>query len=169
MPDFVMQQQREDQWCWAAVAVSVHQYLDPLAASAWTQESLATKVLTKTSMISAAIDCSKTPGQCNLPARLEDALTAVGNLSATGAVAGILSFENLTQWIDKQLPVCARIVWFTGAGHFVALTGYRTFSSGAQQVYVQDPFYGPSYQLYEDFVNDYPPGGSWQDTYLVQP
>ena len=168
MPDFVMQTQQEDQWCWAAVAVSVHQYLDPLSTGAWTQETLATQVLLTGKQIPPSVDCSKTPGQCNLPSRLDQALTTVGNLGSAGAVAGILSFENLTQWIDKQLPVCARIVWFTGSGHFVALTGYRTFASGLQQVYVQDPHYGPSYQNYEDLVADYPPGGSWQDTYLVK-
>ena len=168
MPEFVMQYQQEDQWCWAAVAVSVHQFLDPATSGTWTQPTLATQVLHKNKLIPATVDCSKTPGQCNLPWRLDDALTAVGNLQLP-AEAGILSFEALTELIDKQLPVCARIVWYTGNGHFVALTGYRTFSSGAQQVYVQDPYYGPSYQLYEDLVADYPPGGSWQDTYMVQP
>jgi hypothetical protein len=169
MPEFVMQIQKEGQWCWAAVAVSINQYLDPLTSGTWTQEKLATQVLQGRRQIPSGVDCSKTPGQCNLPARLDDALTAVGNLGTAGAVAGILSFEDLMAWIDKQLPVCARIVWFTGSGHFVALTGYRTFASGLQQVYVQDPSVGPSYHDYEELVADYPPGGSWQDTYLVKP
>jgi hypothetical protein len=167
MPDFEMQKQNEHLWCWAAVAVSIHQFLDPASSIVWTQENLATQVLRNEGQISGAIDCSLNPDLCNFPARLDDALSVVGNLAPPVEV-GILSFTQLTQWIDRQLPVCARIVWYTGNAHFIALDGYRVFSSGAQQIHVQDPIYGPSYQFYEDLCQDYPPGGSWQDTYTVK-
>jgi len=168
MSDFEMQEQQEHLWCWAAVAVSIHQFLDPAQANLWTQETLATKVLEHEGQITSKIDCSQTPDKCNFAARLDDALSITGNLAPQGGVNGILSFENLTQWIDQHLPVCARIVWFGGNAHFIALDAYEVFSSGAQLVHVQDPAEGPSYQLYEDLVEDYPPGGSWQNTILVK-
>jgi hypothetical protein len=169
MPDFMMQQQQEDEWCWAAVAVSIHQFLDPAKAGEWTQETLATAMLQKLGAIPPGIDCSERPDLCNMPAGLDTALSTAGNLSAPGCLQGKnLPFEILRVWIDDKLPVCARIVWDDGGAHFIALDGYRVFSSGAQQVHVQDPLFGPSFQLYDDLLSDYPPGGSWQDTYLVK-
>src|SRR5271165_658420 len=150
-----MQQQQEHNWCWAAVAVSIHQFLDPVAASTLTQAAIATPVLQKEQAISAEIDCSRTPDRCNLPAGLQDALSVAGNLSPTGVLQNeFLTFDNLKQWMDLNLPVCARIVWFSGGAHFIALDGYRVFSSGAQLVHVQDPNYGPSFQFYDDLVAD---------------
>ena len=169
MAQFTMQAQQETEWCWAAVAVSVHQFLDAAAAGAWTQATLATPVLNLEHAIPPGTVCSRNPDRCNLPARLDDALSVIGNLGPSGFLQDEhLTFESLQDWIDHQLPVCARIVWFQGGAHFIALDGYRILSSGAQQVHVQDPLYGPSLQLYNDLVSDYPPGGSWNDTYLLK-
>lgn len=175
MPDLTMQPQLETEWCWAAVAVSVHQFLDPASPIAWTQAALATKVVTLENPLMAGIDCSQTPDACNLPAKLDDALRIIGNLAAQGVLENeFLTFDNLTQFIDQAppLPVCARIVWNSGGAHFIALDGYRVFSSGVQQVHVQDPLYGPSYQFFNANVGmDYSTSagmGIWQDTYLVK-
>ncbi len=169
MAEFTMQAQQENEWCWAAVAVSLHEFLNPASAATWSQATLATPVLTLERAIASGVNCAETPDVCNLPARLDDALSILGNLGAAGFLQGEhLTFESLQEWIDDQLPVCARIVWFSGGAHFIALDGYRVLSSGQQQVHVEDPLYGPSLQNYDDLVSDYPPGGSWQDTYLVQ-
>jgi hypothetical protein len=115
------------------------------------------------------VDCSQTPGLCNHRAALDDALRVTGNLGAGGfRKREHLVFDSVKNWINAGLPVGARVVWANGGAHFVVLDGYREFRSGARQVHVEDPLYGPSFQFYEDFVSDYPPGGNWQDTYLVQ-
>jgi hypothetical protein len=164
---FTMQPQEEHFWCWAAVAASIYQFLDPTSSANWTQGTLATPVLQQEGSIPARVDCSQTPDLCNFPAKLDDALAVAENLKEV-LPDEYLTFANLQQWVDNQLPVCARIVWFGGGAHFIALDGYRVFSLGAQQVHVQDPLYGPSFQFYDDLVSQYPPGGNWQDTYLVK-
>ena len=166
MPAFTMEVQNESDWCWAAVAVSVHQFLNSTSPPV-SQAELATEVMQQQGM--AGIDCSQTPDVCNLPEGLDVALSIVRNLASRGVLQNtFLTFDSIKQWVDQGFPVCARITWFSGGAHFIALDGYRIFSSGAQQVHVQDPLYGPSFQLYDDLVFDYPPGGNWQDTYLVK-
>jgi hypothetical protein len=117
-------------------------------------------------LIPTGVDCSLTPDFCDYPAHLEHALSLTGNLWNT-LPNSHLQFQSVQQWIDAKLPVAARIVWWGGGAHFILMDGYRVMKTGEQQVHVQDPLYGPSYQLYDDLVNDYPPGGGWQDTYLV--
>jgi hypothetical protein len=170
MADFTMQTQKEDKWCWAAVTVSINNFLDPQAVPAWTQATLATKVLGPPpgeGKILATVDCSLTPDQCDFPAALTDALTATGNLSGD-PLLGPLPFASLTESIDDNLPVCAQIDWFSGGAHAVALDGYRTYTSGAQAVLVQDPLYKSGFHFYDDLVNNYPPGGKWAATFLVK-
>jgi len=160
-----MEEQEESNWCWAAVAVSVHNFLEP--GSVRTQRGLATDVLLDEAQIPAGVNCTSTPGLCNFTARLRDALGKTGNLEKE-YVGGHASFKMTKDKVNLNLPVCARIVWDGGGAHFVLIDGYREFASGARQVHVQDPLYGPSFQFYEDFVSDYPPGGQWQDTYTVK-
>jgi hypothetical protein len=166
MADFAMQVQQETEWCWAAVAVSISCYLDPSSQPAWTQATLATKVLQQEGKISAAVNCSENADPCNCPASLTDALTTTGNFSET--IAAPLSFANLKQQLDNGMPVCAQIDWFDGGAHAIALDGYQIFASGAQTVVVQDPLNGPSIQFYDDLVDDYLADGTWSNTSLVK-
>jgi hypothetical protein len=166
---FAMQVQQEPDWCWAAVAVSINDFLFPKPQPTWEQKTLATPVLRLERQISNTIDCSATPDQCNYGAALDDALAKTGDLLAGGTLLNQhLVFSSITAWIDQDTPIAARIVWFIAGAHFIALDGYRVLDSGEQMVHVQDPLYGPSFQAYDDLVNDYPPGGVWQDTYLIQ-
>jgi hypothetical protein len=171
---FVMQTQRETDWCWAAVAVSMNAFLDPQpldAVPTWTQPSLATQVLAQEFQWNPPVDCSADPTQtCDRPAGLDDALGVTGNLRQAGAMFDqILDFASIQCWIDQQLPVGARIVWPYGGAHFVALSGYQVFASGEQKVLVQDPLYGSSLQDYSSLRGHYIYNGSWNDTYLVTP
>jgi hypothetical protein len=163
-----MQKQQKTNWCWAAVAVSIHNFLN--SGGGLTQGEIATQVLQAELQIPKGVDCTQTPNLCNFTAALDDALRISGDLQSPGGFQRNrhLDFQSVKAWVDAKLPVGARIVWFGGGAHFVAVDGYREFRSGARQVHVQDPFYGPTYQSYEDFVADYPPGGNWQDTYLVR-
>lgn len=163
-----MEIQKEHFWCWAAVAVSVHNFLNPKQAPL-TQGQIATSVLDLENQIPPGVDCSKTPDLCNFTALLEDALTISGNLKPEGVRQNEhLVVDSVKHWVDAGLPLCARIVWHRGGAHFIALDGYRELPSGVQQIHVQDPNFGPSFQNYEDLVSDYPPGGNWQDTYLTK-
>jgi hypothetical protein len=160
--------QKQTKWCWAAVAVSVHKFLQSSPGS-WSQGKLATRVLRDNGEIGNSVDCTQTPTPqvCNREARLDTALTVTGNLD-TLMPGSHLPFADVKAWVDVGIPVAARVLWHGGGAHVILLDGYREYVSGAKQVHVQDSFYGPSYQYYDDLVADYPPGGNWQDTYTLK-
>lgn len=168
---FLMQQQQEGNWCWAAVALAIKKYF--AAESPLTQCSIAGPVLTHEKQITAATSCCDSPDSCNMPATLQDALSFTHNLREIMANA-FLSFEDIKKEFTKSppRPIGVRIEWPNGGGHFIAIEGYREFSSGAQQVLVADPLYPDgtsSYVDYNDVVECYGAGGTWSDTFLVQP
>jgi hypothetical protein len=171
-----MQKQWQINWCWAAVAVSVHDFLDPQPAAAplWTQPTLATALLNQV-LPGAGLNCSvfadaiSTTG-CNQAEGLDVALTITGNLRKNGFLAGsYLAFDCLQSWVSVGLPVCARIVWRSEGAHFIALDGCGVTASGQQVVHVQDPIPGvaPSFWYYEDLLDHYDEIGYWDDSYLV--
>jgi hypothetical protein len=168
MPIFTMEPQQEDYWCWAAVAVSIHNFLDPLTPL--TQGALATRVLQGTAppTIGPAVNCTLTPGACDSTASLSDALG--GNLDEPfpGQPA---TFQSISNEIDAGRPVCVQIDWQEGGAHAIALDGYYILTSGAEVVSVQDPWpgYGPSLQLYSVLLNDYQANGIWASTFTVKP
>ncbi len=158
---FQIEKQREDLWCWAAVSASVDHYFFPASTS--TQCKIAREVL--------GIDnCCADPDLCNDKAKLQDALEAVGRLRET--LPRPLRFEEIRQEIDAFLPVCVRIGWNGGGGHFVVISGYHESPSGAQ-VDVADPLFPNSTMYYDDFVSAYQTGvtsgGEWTATFLLEP
>jgi len=168
-----MQEQQQSDWCWDAVAVSINAFLDPQQPPTWTQDTLATQLLS--SPLAAGPNCTD-PNLactvCNQPERLDTAMTITKNLAPNGYLQSCyLLYANLQNWINAHLPVCARIVWSSGGAHFIALDGYATSGSGQPLVHVQDPLPGvaPSYWDYDTLVNDYDGIGNWQDSYLVTP
>ena len=173
-----MQNQGESDWCWAAVAVSINNFLDPQpnattvgAAPTWTQGQLATQLLAQEMQWDPPVDCSVDPNlRCDKTAALDVALTITKNLMDGGARFNeYLDFASIQKWLDLQLPIGARIVWPNGGAHFIALSGYQTFANGEQKVMVEDPLYGTSLQDYSSLLGQYVHYGTWQDTYLVQP
>lgn len=166
MAVFTMENQQEDYWCWAAVAVSIHNFLDP--ATPLTQGALATTVLQGTAppTIGAAVNCSLTPGSCNSTAPLAEALGGNLNEPLPGQP---VTFQSVSNEIDAGRPVCVQIDWQEGGAHAIALDGYYIIASGAQVVSVQDPWYGPSLQYYSVLVNDYQANGIWASTFTVKP
>ena len=153
----VMQQQHEDEWCWAAVAVSVDHYFD--TASTWTQESLASQI--------EGQDCSGDPESCDVPETLQDALTAVNRLNGSPETDS-LQFDEVKTAIDACLPLCVRIGWSGGGAHFVAIDGYGETPAKDILVHVKDPYYGDSTVLFNDFLNDYLGCGNWTATFPVK-
>ena len=157
---FPMQTQKQILWCWAAVAVSIDDYLSA-GGSKWTQCKLASQVFGNT------VDCCASPDDCNEAQYLESALSGVARLKKWEP--GSLSFEEIQNEIGRplQLPVCVRIGWAGGGGHFVVIVGYRETKSGQQFVDVADPWYGDSTLRYEDFRDRYQYRGQWTETYYV--
>jgi len=171
---FKFQKQKYSNWCWAAVAVSINDFLDPQTPPKWKQCTLATQLLENENPGRAVpTDCTEAPmpNRCNRPAALDAVLAITGNLSPLGPLFNqYLAFASIVDWVNAQLPIGARIVWNGGGAHFVCLFGYRTIGT-QQMVHVHDPLYHSGLHLYEVVVEDYQQqvgGGRWQDTYPVQ-
>ena len=155
-----MQHQIEDNWCWAAVSVSIDQYFDP--ASGITQCQMAQKVLGRN-------DCCGNPDACDERAKLQDALGDSGVKHLQGIVTGLLDFPKLAALVRQPsaLPVCVRIEWAGGGAHFVAIDGVGTSAVGPL-VRVADPLHGDSVWEYDEFERAYRGIGSVSHTFLLK-
>ena len=148
---FRMEDQFNQNWCWAAVSVSVRRSYD--ATTPLTQCSTANMTLNRT-------DCCTipTPDTCNVPASLGNALSVTKSLGSSGP--GVLPFDMLGNDIAAQRCVCYRIAWLGGGAHFVVVYGAaRKVVSGSivDWVFVDDPwpYQGPSDMSYLEFVRGY--------------
>jgi hypothetical protein len=158
---FQIETQKELNWCWAAVGVSIDRYFSP--TSRLKQCQLAQEVLNLPG------GCCDDPSNCNLPGDLEEALKArsVKRLKKT-LTGGILTFREIQGQIDACNPVCARIGWQDETrGHFVVIYGYSSSSAG-EWVSIADPYFLDSTVPYTQFVNSYLDVGVWTDTFLVE-
>jgi hypothetical protein len=122
---FKIQPQKQDQWCWAAVAASIANYYDMNE----TQCSIANKCLGLTDC-----DCCKTPtpAECNKPHYLANPKGALEILGLEKKVFKQLPFAQLQKEDLDDCPVAIRVVWHPGAGktphpddpaHFVVIVG----------------------------------------------
>jgi Papain-like cysteine protease AvrRpt2 len=171
---FIMQPQEATNWCWAAVAVSVNNFFGSpvgvLADPAWDQFKLANQLLG----ITSAPGCAQmpVPTKCNQPEGLDVALTITKNLMPDGAKFDQhLTYDSIQKWVAAQLPLGARITWYGGGAHFIALDGVKLMNSGERMVHVQDPSFTstspPGLWDYDALVESYLEEGYWSDTYLV--
>jgi Papain-like cysteine protease AvrRpt2 len=163
---FSIEHQQQDQWCWAAVAISVcHHYND----QRWQQQcDLVNKIFAP---IRGSDDCCQdgTSDNCNIPWSLSDALNTTGHL--VQPVQGVVSFEDLRQEIEvRQRPVAIRITFSDLiAHHFVVIAGCMQTANGKQWVRVADPsqLTGDATSIeYASLLNDYRPGATWDESYF---
>jgi len=155
---FLMEKQKQSEWCWAAVALSIERYFSPY--SVWGQCGIAAQVLKN------AKDSCENPEGHDQPAPLESALDIVRRLNETRK--GPLNFAGMQKELDAGKPVCVRIKWTGDGAHFVVLTGYKVSDSGLRMVDVADPLYPDSTRAFDDFPSAYQGGGEWTDTFLVK-
>jgi hypothetical protein len=159
---FTMQTQGQAHWCWAATETSVSLFYDPMTS--WTQCSLANQVLP----LRHGIDCCQDPSvpECDTDWHLDSALRATSNLRRVRP--GVVSRSHLKSLMAASSPLCARIGWAGGSGHFVVLHGYKETSAG-EFVDVADPNSISSTVLYNDLVARYRSAGAWTHFYWTEP
>jgi|HubBroStandDraft_1064217.scaffolds.fasta_scaffold101489_2 hypothetical protein len=155
---FRIQRQQQAEWCWAAVAASVERFFDK--DSELEQCQVANKVFNQRKN-----RCCKDPSAYDVPEELEVALQKIHKWRNT--LRGPLTFEQVQEEIDRGRPVCVRIQWLSGGGHFVVVRGYRLLSSGAQQLYVADPENPSNLVDYNEFKVAYYGEGTWAETDFV--
>jgi Papain-like cysteine protease AvrRpt2 len=156
---FVIEQQQETEWCWAAVSKSISDYFNPSAA--WTQCSIVNAELGRSDCCSNGASSS-----CNRPGFLDSALQRVGNFSRKSDSPS--SDSTVRNEIDTDEPLGARIQWTNGGGHFVAIYGYDDPDVARLLVAIGDPWYGDSLVAIDEFTNNYLGMGSWSHSYFTQ-
>lgn len=159
--NFVMETQKQSQWCWAAVAVSVARFYEP--SGAFDQCRVANSVLSTNV-------CCANPAACNDDNFLEDSLAAVGHFRDVEPEP--LPFAGVNGEITADRPVGCRIGWFGGGGHFVVVHGASVDGSGPavrRWVAIADPLYGPSDYLIQKFTSGYRQDtGEWTHSYFTR-
>jgi hypothetical protein len=151
---FIRQQQQQTQWCWAAVSVAVNLYYHP--TSGRTQCAVVNTALNQTTCCQ-----NGSTAQCNQPWFLDQALQIVGNLNAfTGGKA---TLNTVQTEVNNCRPICMRIGWTAGGGHFVTVFGY----SGTN-INIADPWYGTSVVNHTTFPAGYNGGGTWTHSYTTR-
>jgi hypothetical protein len=154
-----IQHQLQTDWCWAACSSSTSTFFDGL--SPWTQCGLANAELDQSTCCG---DDGSTEA-CNQPWYVDRALTRTGNLAARAA--GQAAWEQVKGEIDAGRPICARIGWREGGGHFVLITGY--YEAGTQRgLDIEDPWTGSASVELDQFANSYQTLGSWTHTYFTR-
>jgi hypothetical protein len=99
---------------------------------------------------------------------LDEALGHVGRLHEWRDSP--LSFDDVAREIDAGNPICARIGWLNGSGHFVAVTGYvRAGGAIAEDLLmVRDAEFGSRPWTYREVRHSYRETGKWTDSYRTQ-
>ncbi len=72
--------------------------------------------------------------------------------------------------IANQRPLCLRIEWAGGGGHFAAIIGCLSIA-GVEHVVIADPFFGYRQLSLDDLSLEYPgtdETGKWTDSYLTR-
>jgi hypothetical protein len=157
---FPLEIQEMTLWCWAAVSLSIDKFFDQ--NSARSQCDIAESVV--------GGGCCGNRAACNSAQNLDEALDSVGKLYRMFEFS--LSYTDLAAQLDAKFPVCVRIGWFGGGGHFVTVSACR-ITGGQRIVTVEDPKIGRINVRYENFVSAYRAGevaggGAWTHSYLTK-
>lgn len=162
---FAIEQQAQNQWCWAAVSLSVFRYFN--------NQTFATQCALVNSVFTPPEDCCQagSGNDCDQSWDISEVLAQYGFLAAE--VGGPLDFATLQQQIETaQAPVVIRVQFDDGmTDHFMAIVGCAVDAQGNQIVYVADPSQAAGnscqYEL-AGFPENYRPGCAWVNTYQTQ-
>jgi hypothetical protein len=159
--DFSVQPQEMTEWCWAAVASSVAQYLSP-DGSGPDQCRIAGGLLHKS--------CCTTPRPeaCNATYELHLALDYVGCLRQM-LTSEYLNVEDIAGELRAGLPIAIRVGWDNGEGHYLCIYGLQKTFEGVKLA-LSDPIFGDGAMLWSALIGGgyQGAGGGWTDTYVLQ-
>jgi hypothetical protein len=166
VPEFTfdIDQQKNTQWCWAAVAVSICRYYKD---NRWPQQcALVNDIFVP---IRGSTDCCQNSDfPCDTPWALDEVLSQSNHL---GQSFGVVGFGQLNREITANRPIGVRINFGGILGfHFIILAGAFVTQDGTQMVKVADPSLASgninSIQ-YDTLTDDYKPGAIWDQTYFT--
>ncbi len=144
-----VEQQKQDNWCWSALAVSVRKFLSGDVVEQCEQVNKQLRRAT----------CCNDQASCNVAFILDRTL-----FSPAG---GVFSFDQVKQQIDSGRPLAVQILWNGGGNaHFLCIDGYNN-AGAAPLLSIKDPIYGPSMTPYDALVSAYQGSGLWNASYLT--
>jgi hypothetical protein len=159
---FRIEPQRQTNWCWAAVSVSVARFYDP--ASSWTQCAVADRAWSRQ-------DCCGTEGSdertCNQDWFLDSALEITRCL--VGMEQRAFTFDEVLGEIGRGAVVGCRVEWSGGRGHFMVIVGWRIGDRGKRYIDIADPIYLDTQIVFDEFARHYHGGGDWTHSYRTRP
>jgi hypothetical protein len=154
---FSMQQQRQANWCWAAVSSSVDEYYK--VGSTLTQCQIANSHTGQTNCCSAA--GSSAP--CNAYGYLDQTLGIVGHFDRMTQPS---TFDEVEKEMVAGRPLGIRVAWSGGGAHFIAATGTEDDGS----VWVSDPGSGTTSLVpFNTLRSSYLSSGTWTHSYFTKP
>lgn len=154
---FEMEEQTEDNWCWAATTKAVSDFYTP--ESPISQCTVAGRV--------KGVDCCRNSSgsPCNEYDFLSDALRKTQNFE--NFLNRQLLWKDIKDQIALRKIVCAYIQWDNStAGHYVALYGVAGIGRGTKMVFVRDPDGEDKLMTYARFKT-YERQGQWLGSYLT--
>ena len=166
---FTMQQQKQTNWCSAALAASVADLMGN--SNQWTQCKLANEQLSQ----SGCCDDGSGP-DCNQIAFLETSLSIIRHRRPGGGNPAhrAASPDEVRQEINSNRPIGVRVAWPESGdqGHFILISGYDD-STAVFQVVVNDPENpdgtpGKNYSYQDLTERGYLGRGVWTDSYFTQ-
>jgi hypothetical protein len=167
-----MQHQAQTNWCWAAVAASVSEFLD--SQSQWTQCTLASQQLNQ--LPDGCCTDGSDPDTCNQIAYLEVSFLLTKHLGPNrpNPMEAIAPPEVIKREIDGGRPLGVRIAWGKSLdqGHFILITGYDDSPPNELTLLINDPEHPDgspaSRYSYTGLQQGYLSGsGTWTHTYLT--
>ena len=155
---YPLEPQELGKWCWAAVALSIEKFWEP--ASTLRQCDVATLV--------KGPDCCANANKkaCNKAAELHVALQKVEHFH--DMLYRRMTFSEIQTSVAAGFPVCVRIGWWSGGGHYVVITGASPEGSAEEWVTIADPLYESGDWQYDEFADFYFGIGQWTHTYRVR-
>jgi hypothetical protein len=168
LSSFVMEQQAQTQWCWAAVSVCVFRYFND---NQWPKQcDLVNDVFAP---ILGGDDCCQNgaSGHCNMDWDISEVIVPRGH--SDGPTGGPVDFDTLTQQLqNNQAPVVIRLVFGDEVtGHVVAAIGCAVDAGGTQTIKIADPSGATGNYKYLEFAN-FPDncysGSAWADTFFTK-
>jgi len=114
------QAQQQTNWCWAATGDSVAAYF----GKSYTQNQFCNLAFGR------AIDSTCPNNQATL-ANDQNAFGQIG-ISKGTYITGTVAYNTVVGEIAANRPVMTRILWASGGGHMMVLTGYDTSNSTVQ-------------------------------------
>jgi hypothetical protein len=156
---FRMQPQTQTNWCWAATSTSVSHYFDH--GSTWSQCKVANKTLSMSDCCGGGAN-----GPCNIPYYLDQALTSTGNFDRFADGAEVPA--KVRSEIKAGRPLCIRVGWAGGGGHFLCIIGWIEAANGTLYYVLADPIYGVSRVTLDTLRGSYQGSGTWTHSYFVR-